>query len=87
MVVGDSVVCADLDNEAVLLNVETGVYFGLGATGKLVWTLLERGMSRAELRRQLLAKFDVSPEQLEADLAAFLEALRSNGLIRLDDGA
>jgi hypothetical protein len=85
LVINESVVCADLDNEAVLLNVETGVYFGVGTTGKQIWTLLEQGVAQDELRRQLLATFDVLPEQLEVDLAAFLTALQSYGLIRLPD--
>jgi hypothetical protein len=43
--VNPAVVFADLDGEVVLLNTETGVYFGLEGAGALIWAMLPRERS------------------------------------------
>lgn len=79
--VSPAVVAAELDNEGVLLNVETGVYFGLGEAEQEIWTLLTQGATEGEIFQTLADEYDVDPAQLSADLAAFLEALAKNDLI------
>ena len=78
----ESVVFAELDDEAVLLNVETGVYFGLDAVGKQIWTLLRDGCSSHELVRRLCAEYGVDAIQVSADVSEFLALLRAQGLVQ-----
>ena len=80
----ESTVFAEIDDEAVLLNVETGVYFGLDSVGTRIWTLLGREMDQEEICRELLEEYEVDPEQLRDDIAAFLEVLVAKGLARID---
>ena len=40
--VNDDVLFQELDGEGVLLNLKTGVYFGLDSVGARVWQLLEK---------------------------------------------
>lgn len=76
-----SVICADLNDEAVLLNVETGIYFGLDALGAEIWRDIDDGFSESEIASRLLAEYDVSAEQLQHDLLDFLAQLEAHGLI------
>ena len=85
MAVNDSVICADLEGEAVLLDVETGIYFGLDAIGTRIWTLLEQGASEAELLAQILEEYDVELDRLKSDLSEFLGALHTHRLTRVVD--
>ena len=78
----ESVVFTELDGEAVLLNVESGIYFGLDATGTRMWGLVSEGLTDDEILARLLDEYDVSCEQLRVDIDAFLEALRAQGLVR-----
>ena len=78
----ESVVCAELDDEAGLLSVETGIYFGLDSVGARIWALLGEGAGPDEIFDRLLAEYDVEPAQLRADVSAFLEQLVANGLAR-----
>lgn len=80
-VVSDSVVSASLDDEVVLLNVETGIYYGLDAVGARIWSLLEEGTDLETLEGRLLQEYVVEPEQLRADIAEFLDALQGMGLL------
>ena len=82
LTVSDGVVCAELGDEAVLLNVETGVYFGLDSVGHTIWTLLVTGHDADQIERTLLQEFEVDANQLQADVANFLGALRARGLVR-----
>jgi len=76
------VVAAALDDEAVLLNVSTGVYFGLDEVGTRIWALMTEGADTDAIVEQLAAEFDASHEQLNADVAAFAEQLHAHGLVR-----
>ena len=79
--VGESVVCAELDDEAVLLNLESGIYYGLDSTGTQIWRLLAEGIGEDELVDRLADEFDADPEGLRRDVEEFLGILSSKGLL------
>jgi len=80
--ISSSVVAAELGEESVLLDTETGQYFGLDQTGSAVWRLLAVGASDQEIVERLLAEYDVEPDALRQDVEAFLSALQSNRVLR-----
>ena len=51
-----------LDRESVLLNLETEQYFGLDETGTRMWQLVTGSPSIEAAYQELLAEFDVEPE-------------------------
>lgn len=79
----DEVLSRTLDEEAVLLHLDTGTYFGLNDVGSHVWdTLRARGTaSFEELLVSTLAAFDVPAIEAEKDLTTFLSALLTKGLV------
>lgn len=79
--VSESVVAAELEDEAVLLNVETGIYFGLDAVGSRIWELLSEGTSDDTLIDRLLAEYEVGADRLRSDVTTFLSELENKGLI------
>lgn len=81
-----SVVHTVLDGEAVLLNVEDGVYFGLDGVGTQIWDLLVAGATEDEIVSQLQEEYDVEPAILRADIKAFLATLAVRGLTQERDG-
>jgi hypothetical protein len=86
LVASESVVAAELDDEMVLLNVETGIYFGLDELGARIWRLLAAGADIDEMLDELLAEYDVAPEVLHADLVQFFDLLVQKGLARAQSG-
>ena len=82
----DQVSC-DLDNEATILNLKTGIYFGLNEVGAHVWRLLEKPRSLAELRAAVTAEYEVEPEQCERDLRALLVELVDHQLVEIRNAA
>ena len=81
--VNELVVSAELEGEAVLLNVETGIYFGLDALGSEIWKMLEQGAKEEEIVVCLLESYEVEEGQLRADIGKFLNLLNEQGLIKV----
>ncbi len=78
----NDVVAATLDDETVLLNVVSGVYFGLDEVGTRIWQLIVEGADDEAIVSQLAEEYDVDQAQLRSDVAAFLKELQENGLVR-----
>jgi hypothetical protein len=76
----------DLDGEAVLLNVQSGKYFGLDSIGTRVWNLLVEHGSLSAAYQTVLEEYDVDADRLRSDLLALVDQLANNGLIQLDEG-
>ena len=68
-------------DETVLLNLESGLYFGLDNVGKRIWELVSGGSSLAETVGAVVAEYDVAMEQAEADVLEFAGILIERGLL------
>lgn len=76
----DDAVFREMDGESVLLNLETGMYFGLDEVGTRVWRLAVDNSSLRAVRERLVEEYDADPATIERDLLALAEALVSKGL-------
>jgi hypothetical protein len=74
------VVCAEVEGEAVLLDVDSGFYYGLDEIGTLIWRLLGEGANHEGIVQAILAEYDASVEQVTADVDEFVGLLISRGL-------
>ena len=74
-------VSCDLGGEAAILNLDTGIYYGLDPVGARIWSLIETPRSVAAIRDAILQEFDVESERCEKDIFALLEKLLAEGLI------
>ena len=86
--VGDDVVFRELDGEAVILNLGSGIYFGLDDVGTRFWQLIEQDGRVALALEALESEYDVETEVLRADVDRLVAALVEKGLmVREDDDA
>src|ERR671934_1669254 len=79
------VVFRELEGEMVLLNLATGIYFGLDAVGSRIWGLIDGHRSAADIVHTLTSEYEVDGDTCGADLARFLDILRDNELVERDD--
>jgi hypothetical protein len=79
-------VCQNLANDegAVLLNLDTGVYFGLNPVGARIWELLETPRSEAELQASIAEELELDPEVALMDVREFLASLSERKLLGTD---
>src|SRR5438105_8051814 len=75
-----------LDQESVLLNLETEQYFGLDETGTRMWHLVTTRPNIGAAYEELLAEYDVQPEQLRENLTELLGQLVEHGLLQVWPG-
>jgi hypothetical protein len=75
----------NVDNEAVLLNTETELYFGLDDVGTVFWEDVTAAESIEAALEQLLQKFEgVDEPTLRKDLIEFIDNLQTRGLLILE---
>ena len=75
--------CADLGNEAALLNLKDGASYGLDAVGARIWDLIQTPRTVREVRD--LAAYDVHADRYEWDLIVLLQQLARRQLIHIVD--
>src|SRR5471030_1114420 len=85
--ISDGVVFRELDGEAVILNLDSGVYFGLDRVGTRVWQLLEQHGRVEEVVDHLLEQYEVEPDRLRTEVAQLVATLVEKGLIVAATGA
>jgi hypothetical protein len=78
----DQISC-DLGGEEVILDLRSGVYFGLDAVGARIWQLLKEPTTLANIRDVVMSEYDVERELCEAELQEFFETLVQNGLVEI----
>ena len=72
-----------LDNESVLLNLETERYFGLDETGTRMWQVVTAAPSIDAAYQELQNEFDVESELLRLHFMELLGRLVDNGLLQI----
>jgi hypothetical protein len=75
----------DLDSEGVILDLDSGIYYGLEGIGQRIWELLDEPISQADLLVRLKGEYDVGEDILSKDVEQFLKQLLENELIECDD--
>lgn len=76
-----------LDGETVLLDSETGLYFGLDPVGTRIFQLIVEHHRLAQVFDSMLAEYDVPPAQLEADLLSLARQFQARGLMDVASSA
>ena len=84
--VAEQVSC-DMAGEAIVLNMKSGVYFGMDQVAALIWNLIEKPRTVGEIRDAIMQEYEVDSDTCEQDLRSFLDHLQSAGLIEIDNEA
>jgi hypothetical protein len=81
-VVSPEVFVQEIEGESILLDLQSGNYFGLNAVGTCIWALLAEGKSVAETVAAIEAEFDAPAAVIRDDVRGLLTELREKGLRR-----
>ena len=68
-------------DETVLLNLESGIYFGLDGVGNYIWEAVSAGKTLAETIDVIVAEYDVTEQQAQDDVLEFAANLVERGLL------
>jgi Coenzyme PQQ synthesis protein D (PqqD) len=76
-------VSSDLAGEAVILDLASGVYYGLNEVGARIWHLIQQPQTIQAIQHALLQEYDVDAEVCTQDLLQLLQELQAAGLLQI----
>lgn len=75
-----------MDDEVIVVDLDTGAYFSFDGAGALIWALLAGGTHTRESILAFIAdRFDLAVGTIEAEVGRFLDRLLDEKLVRLGE--
>ena len=68
-------------DETVLLDLASGIYFGVEGVGQRIWEAVAEGQSLGQAAAVVAAEYDVDEARAQQDVIAFATDLVSRGLL------
>lgn len=81
----DRIAAKVMDGEAVIIDLESGVYYSLSDVGGRIWELLEGGCSVERIALEVQQEYGVAPDRAVADVRALFARLVEERLV-VDSG-
>jgi hypothetical protein len=79
------VLTTELEDGAVLLDMDRGIYYSLNPAGLEIWRRLESASPVQNLATELTRRFDVDQETAQSSVARFTDELEHEGLVVRSD--
>lgn len=79
--ISSEIVVSEINNDSVILDLNSGVYFQTNELGSFIITELENYTTLAILQEKILLSFNVSIETCKNDLENFVEILFKKNLV------
>lgn len=83
--ISSTVMLQNVDDEPLLFDSESGLFFSLNGTGTLFWDVICKHDTMGAVLEYLLEIYDVEKFQLERDLTVFVKVLYDQKLIHFDE--
>lgn len=76
-----------MDDQYVLVQLQTNRIYQLNRTGARLWELLEAGHDLQQAQEQILLEFDVDEERVRSEINTLMGELVAKGLLEPDGGS
>jgi hypothetical protein len=76
---------SDLADEAVLLSLRNGKYYGLNHVGVAIWSIIQQAVTLSEIESSLMKEYAVDEQTCRAAVSSFLENMIREELIDVLD--
>ncbi|GAB4461873.1 MAG: PqqD family protein [Anaerolineae bacterium] len=70
-----------IDDEAIIVNLDSGAYYSLRGTGAAIWQMIEQGSTVAHMVEQLARHYATNAATIEAGVTALVTELQAEQLI------
>jgi len=74
--------CSNLEDESILLNLETGMYYTLNRVGTVMWDLLASEKTLDTILSDICHRFEVSQDVAHKDLSNLVMKMKEEGMIQ-----
>lgn len=79
--ISEDAVFRELEGEAVIVHLDSGMYYGLNPVGTRLWQLIDAHGQLQPVFDAALEEFEVEPERLQRDLLQLVSELASRQLV------
>ena len=79
----ENMIAADVGDEAVILDIQSGYFFQLNRTAARIWALLESPIAAGELCAKMAEAYSVDPALCRDDVIEFIADMRERELIAI----
>ena len=69
------------DSEGILVDLNTKKYYQLNETAMLIWKGLEQGIGRREIADQIVANYEITPNDALRNVDEIVEKFQSYSLV------
>ena len=70
-----------VDEEVMVLNLETSFYYSLNETGARIWELLDQGKTAEQIAGTFMTEYDVNEKVAQKEVASFVAELKRQKFI------
>lgn len=77
-------VMSEVDDEIMLMSVDSGKYYGMDEIGSRIWQLIRQPIAISSLCDLLAEEFEVDDLTCQRDVLTFLNELSGEGLIKIN---
>jgi len=71
----------EIDDEVVLMKLDTGEFFSMTGTGRDIWLLIDGSRDRDAIVAALVSEFDGTEADIAGDVDEYIARLRDAGLV------
>ncbi len=68
-------------DETVLLDLASGIYFGVDGVGQMIWESIAEGNNLAQTATKIASEYDVDETRAQEDVVEFVSELVERGLL------
>jgi hypothetical protein len=76
------VIQSKIGDEVVMLDMDSGFYFGLNSVASIIWGKFESAISLDEVIVELLEEYNIDRQTCENDTRAFFDQLLEKNIIK-----
>ncbi|WP_411345354.1 lasso peptide biosynthesis PqqD family chaperone [Paenibacillus sp. WLX1005] len=80
-------IASDMNGEKVMLDVQSGKYYNLGAIGGRIWDLTSQPTTVDGIVDVLVQEYDVPRDVCSQQVQTFIQQMLNEGLVEVQDGA
>lgn len=84
IVATDDQLATTVDDETVLLQTDTGTYYGFNDVGARVWEIVQDGATVIDVVETIVGEYDVERAECRRDVESILHEMETAELVRID---
>jgi hypothetical protein len=78
-----NLIISELDDDLVMMNIESGSYLSVNKTGRIIWDKLEQPIVVNDLIKQLRSQFSVDELTCTTETLAFLNKIAEQKALKI----